>query len=452
MAFPAHRLPTTSHADLSQCLTSVTHPSLPRAASTYRSGLRNTLKKHKRVPASARPAHLHDVLISIKEYLPYLLTLDAGLGRQEVSQEEVDVVLVREPELEWRAMLAASLPGREPPRVKLRHFDHEVLFVLSTLATTHYLLGRVQLRALYDAVTPTAERRAAAVSTAMQQFLAASSIFAYLAERGNSLPQAPPAGDINPSVLGGLAAMCLAEATLAAVLKDDPYPATVTQERNVNDKEWMYVPPTIPKVRAHLFARICMAAADHATRAAASLAGVPRLDDALARYIDSLKKTARAKAFRFQSINADLTNNQGECVGWLQGAQRELGLASSAATEEKSAKSAFSRFRMERAEKKEDKRIEKGIDWGSDAGRFEEGRVVDMLITKAVKTNDTVYHHPVPPYDQLLTSIPSGREYHTLQPFTPQLLDGATLTRLRAPPESAGLSQLDLDDASSDEG
>ena len=262
MAIPANRLPTTAHVALDRHLTSTTHPSLPRTASTLRAAVHTTLKQHKRLPPDTRSAHLHHVLISIKEYLPYLLTLDAGLSGQHVADEEVDIVLVTEPELQWRVMLQATTPGRNPPRVKLQHFDYEIPFVLSTLAATHYLLARAQLHTLYSTITPSADRRTTAVSTAMQHFLAASSIYSFLLERANSSSSAAPATDIAPAVLEALGGMCLAEATLSAVLKDDPYPATVTQERNVHDKEWMYVPPSIPKVRAHLFARLCIKAAD----------------------------------------------------------------------------------------------------------------------------------------------------------------------------------------------
>lgn len=455
MAIPANRLPTTAHVALDGHLTSTTHPALPRAASTLRAAVRTTLKEHKRLPLSARTAHLHHVLVSIKEYLPYLLTLDAGLSGQQVANEEVDIVLATEPELRWRVMLQATTPGREAPRVKLQHFDYEIPFALSTLASTHYLLGRAQLHTLYSTTTPSADRRATAVSTAMQHFLAANSFYTFLVERAVSSSPAVPAVDINPAVLEALGGLCLAEATLAAVLKDDPYPATVTQERNVHDKEWMYVPPSLPKVRAHLFARLCVTAADHAARAAAALAGVTKLDEALPHYLEGLRRAARAKACRFLSINADLTGDQGDCVAWLQSARAELGLlAPPPASEDRSAKGAFSRFRRERAERKEDKKVERGVDWGSDAGRFEESRVVDMLLAKAVRTNDAVYHHVVPAHGTMVAKLPSGREYHTVQPFVPQLLDSVTLARMRAPPEPVGSSQRppDLYDESSDEG
>jgi hypothetical protein len=48
------------------------------------------------------------------------------------------------------------------------------------------------------------------------------------------------------------------------------------------------------------------------------------------------------------------------------------------------------RFKKEWTEKREDKKIEKGTAWGSDAGKLEEGRVLEMLSVKWNKMNDMV--------------------------------------------------------------
>ena len=41
----------------------------------------------------------------------------------------------------------------------------------------------------------------------------------------------------------------------------------------------------------------------------------------------------------------------------------------------------------------------------------------------------------VPPAEQLLATIPSGREYHTPKPYRPPSLDADVLERMRAPPD-----------------
>lgn len=68
----------------------------------------------------------------------------------------------------------------------------------------------------------------------------------------------------------------------------------------------------------------------------------------------------------------------------------EMGFSSGQDEAAKKSSLGFSKFKKEWAEKREDKKIEKGGAWGADAGRFEEGRVVDMLLAKWEKMNDTV--------------------------------------------------------------
>jgi hypothetical protein len=70
-------------------------------------------------------------------------------------------------------------------------------------------------------------------------------------------------------------------------------------------------------------------------------------------------------------------------------AKKELGFASLGADQEKKS-FGFSKLKKEFQEKKEDRKIEKGEGWGTDAGKFEEGRIVDMLLRKWEKQNDTV--------------------------------------------------------------
>ncbi len=387
MPFP-FTLPTTSSLSYTDHLLSNTHPSLPSAATTCRSVLRDALKKHKRLPASSQPFNLQNVLRLLNDYIPYLLALDAGLSGRAVAGEELDLALRKEVEVEWRPTLTSSLPGREPARVKLTGLDAEIHFVLSTLASTYMLLARSQLHTLYDATTPAAEQRTAAVSSAMKYFLQANSIYSYLVSRPAQFRSSGTVVDISTPVLDALAALALAEATLVTVLKDDPYPVAINDDRNANNKDWMYKAPEIPKVRAHLFARLCLAAAEHAARAQGTIDQTSKLDEALIRYLKDLQRTSRAKACRFLAIDAEISGRTGEGIAWLRAAKKELGFAGIA--DESRKPSAFSKLRKDWAEKREDRKIVSGGEWGGDAGKFEEGRIVELLEKKWVKLNDTV--------------------------------------------------------------
>lgn len=423
-------LPTTSYLTFQDLLSSTSHPSLPTSATTTRTHLRNTLKQHKRLPTSSQSTHLTQVLPSLQSYIPHLLALDAGLSTRPISDEEVQVNLEREPIVEWRTCLSPSpVPGRDSPRVKLQSFEYELLFALLTLGETYYLLARAALHTLYNATTPTEEQRTSAIQNAMRHFLSAHGVFSYVHTRSAQLPTAPPVADIAAPTLGALAALALAEATLIAVLKDDPYPAAVVQERNKNDKEWMYKAASIPKVRAHLFARLCIASADHAARGLAML-GKGRVNEDLREYLEGLRGTARGKACRFFGIDAEIEGKTGEAVAWLQGARREMGFVG----EDQKARG-LGRLKKKWEEGREDRRVEKGGEWGSDAGRFEEGRVVDMLIAKWERINNTVSIQVVPPSEPLIAKMPSGREYHSPKPWVPPDLDATSLASMRAPPD-----------------
>jgi hypothetical protein len=395
MPFP-FTLPTTSSFSFSTYFGSDSHPSLPLSASTYRGVLRDALKKHKRLPPAEHSPHLASVFLSLNNYVPYLLAVDTGLGSQPVAGEEVDIVLKSTPTLEWRPTLSnSSIPGREASRLKIQSLEYEIYFVLSTLAYTYTLLSRSSLHPLYSSTTssPSPEQRTLAITTATKHLLSAASIHDYLSSRSDSITLAPPCIDITKSTFRALSSLALAEATLLAVLKDDPYPAAVAQDRNKNDKEWMIKAPEIPKVRAHLFARLCLAAAEHAANALALLSasagkGVGKIDGELLRYVEDLRRTGRGKACRFFGIDAELGGQTGNGIAWLMAGMHELGLKGG----EESGKKGLSFGRLKKGweEKREDRRVERGAHWGADAWRIEEGRVLEMLEKKWVKMNDTV--------------------------------------------------------------
>ncbi|KAL8743267.1 MAG: hypothetical protein Q9190_004367 [Brigantiaea leucoxantha] len=446
-------LPTTSKLAFSSFLTSSSHPSLPLTASTRHQLCRDILKQHKRLSPSAKSNNLTSVSSLLSDYLPFLFALEAGLTGHAVNGEEVDVILNSEIETEWRTTLAGKVPGTDGPRARGRGLDFEICFVLNTLAYVHSLLARVQIHSLYASIMPSADQRLGSVNQAKNHLLQANSIHTYLMTRFGDSDSSAMAIETQPSVQGGLAALALAEATLLAVLSDDPYPTVVTQERNKNDKEWMIKAPEIPKVRAHLFARLCLAAAEHSEKAEAMLSSLGggrsgRIDQDLIKYTNDLKKLAKAKACRFFGIDAELGGETGKAIAWLQGARRVLGF--SPASEEGSLRKGFAKFRKDFAEKKEDKRIEKGADWGSDAGRLEEARVIDMLEKKWTRMNDTMNTQLIPPFEPLLNSMPSGRDVHQTRAFNLPVLDADILERMRAPPEKDDV-RISADEESSDD-
>ncbi len=188
----------------------------------------------------------------------------------------------------------------------------------------------------------------------------------------------------------------MSEATLLAVLKDDPYPAIVMQTRDKSDKEWMVKAPDIPKVRVHLFARLCIAAGEHAGIAEALFLSshvaskAMKVDEEIVDYSRNLKRTARAKACRFFGIDQELSGETGKAIAWLRAARKEVEPVAIGSQDGKGWVKGWGKVKKGFEEKREDRRIEKGGEWGSDAGRIEEGRVVEMLERKWTKMNDTV--------------------------------------------------------------
>ncbi|KAK3695102.1 hypothetical protein B0T22DRAFT_373070 [Podospora appendiculata] len=446
MPYP-YTLPTTSAFSFSPSLVCDSHPSLPLHTSTRRGVVRDTLKAHKRLAPSAQSPHLWTVASSLQAYLPYLFAIDAGLGHRAVRGDEIHVILQTAPALAWRPTLssgAGPIPGKDPPRVKVHSLEYEVFFALAALASAHTLQARAALHPLYLTTTAPVgtQQRQTAIAAATKHLLDAASILDYAAARAGSLVASPPCPDISPAALHAQSALALAEATLLAVLKDDPYPAVVAQDRNANDTEWMYKAPTIPKVRAHLFARLCLAASEHAAHAhslcAAGAAG-GRINDAFVKYLDDLRRTSRARACRFFGIDSELGGQTGTAIAWLWAGLHELGVQRKDETSSKKSSGGggggFGRLKKEWTEKREDRKVERELNWGADAGRIDEIRVIEMLEAKWTKQNDTMGTQAVPPTGPLLAQMPSGREIHTLKPFQPPLLDAAALEAMRAPPD-----------------
>lgn len=472
-------LPTTSPLSFQSFISSPTHPSLPQSASAARHALRLALKTHKRLPRGPRQdAHLPTILSALNDYQPYLFAITHGISGKPCpadlsslnapqgsnvdtafagiprSGEEIEITPHAEIESAWKPSLSAgsninignvgSSEGKSVRarggRVSGKGIDFEVAFTLTTLGYVLSGIARNGVTAsIYSSKTPSSEQRAAAVQSATRHLLQASAVHvllasspAFAAATSSTLP------DVNASTQSGLSSLALAEATLLAVLKDDAYVAASIQSRNPNDKEWMVRAPEIPKVRALLFARLCVRAAEYAEQAAASLGTVGsgsgrsgRVDDELTRYAGVLGRVARARACRFFGVDAELAGKVGEGIAWLQAARSPLGLrggaGSSQATEEPgktSSKGGFSRLKREWTERREERKIGKDagsgrnkagvMEPGDDAGRDEEGRVIAMLETKWVRMNDTVSQPILSSSTRMLTMTDQYTTYSTV--------------------------------------
>ncbi|EPS31408.1 hypothetical protein PDE_06363 [Penicillium oxalicum 114-2] len=508
----AFTLPTTSPLSFQTFISSPTHPSLPQSASTARHALRLALKAHKRLPRGPRQdAHLPTILAALNEYIPYLSAISQGLsgqslqanyftsfpGSEQTNRELIEVIPHAEIHSAWKATLSASSgrvisvhtasshPGAQSDRPRGgraagQGIDFEIAFTLTTLGYVLSRLARAEvLESLYAPKTKAPEQRTAAVQNATRNLLQAGSVHTLLATSpGDPTSPSTSVPDVDSATQSALSALALSEATLLAVLKDDAYVTACIQSRNPNDREWMVRAPEIPKVRALLFARLCVRAAEYAEQAAAGLSAVGssgagkqgRVDEDIVRYAGVLGRVARARACRFFGIDAELAGKTGEGIAWLQAARSALGLRPGAGSHSSgqdevsgsSGKGGFSRLKREWSERREEKKIGKdagagrgdkgNLEAGDDAGRDEEGRVITMLETKWMKMNDTINTQIVPPSAPLLANLPSGRDIHTPPaPFKPAALDEEQLMRMRGPPDESINMRFGSDPDDSDE-
>ncbi|KFH41002.1 pH-response regulator protein-like protein [Hapsidospora chrysogenum ATCC 11550] len=442
MPFP-FVIPTTSSFSFSPSFECDSHPSLPLNASTSRGIARDALKRHKRMDASSQAGNLSTVRRALNDYLPYLIAVDAGLNDRSLPSGQIVRVRPKAPfTIKWRPTLSGDIvPGRERSRVKISSLEHETCFMLSALGFSYVQEARTVLQPLYATSHEFvgAQERTTAISTATKLLLTSASIFKYAAARAERALVTAPCVDVAETTVGALASLAHAEATLLAVLKDDPYPAAVAQDRNKSDKEWMFKSPEIPKVRAHLYARLCLAASEHASRALslakASVVGSSKLDSGLIKYIEDFRRTSRAKACRFLGIDAELGGQTAEGIGWLEAGLQELGVDIKDFRKGSSASRFRKGLRKEWSELMEDRRVEKEKAWGADAGRLEETRVIELLDEKWNKFNDTMNTKAIPSVNSLLAKIPSGREIHSIPEYQPPSPDGHALEAMRGPPD-----------------
>ena len=361
-------------------------------------------------------------------------------------------------------MLSASaVPGRDAARVKGKGLDYEIYCALSMLANLQSLLARDSLSTLHASTLPTSDQRLASIQAATKAISTAYSIHAYLLRRTNSSSDGTSsfptsATDLQPTIQGALSSYTLASQTLLFVLKDDPYPTLLIQSRSKTDKEWMIKAPEISKVRAHLLARLCLSAAEHAERAVASLrSNSEKVNKDFVEYCADLQCTARAKACRFFGLDADVSGRTGEAIAWLHAGMASVGMEipSSSGSGKSSSdiiSSKFSKLKVSLGERREEKMLARGGPWGSDAGKAEEGRILEWLEGRWRKMNDTVNVQIVPEWKDLVKTMPSGRDMPLPGPWQVPLLDESELARMRAPPEANASEESSSGDEDRDSG
>ncbi|RVD85811.1 uncharacterized protein DFL_004118 [Arthrobotrys flagrans] len=448
----AFTLPTTSPVNFTTSFASSSAPSLPSAATTRRALLRDTLKRYKRLTPTEQYNNLPSLLSSISEYLPYLYTLDAYITSQDITP-------LIEFETEWRAVLSRRTVPTELPRIRRKGLDYEICFATTTLAYVHTLRARTFLASAIRAPPPTDNNATNTsvhlINQAKDQILTAASIFLYLQNRSTTKErdssQTMPA-DVTTSIYNALWSLCLASATLLAVLKDDPYPSIVALQHDKNSKEWMYKAPTVPtRVRSLLLARLCMYSADMAGKAAAGVAAAPGSGAELKGYCDDMAKTAKAKACRFQGIDAEGQGKVGEAIGWVLAGKEVLGMVVSGDGDKGKLGRGIDMLKKAREERKMEKVPMEAL-LGPDAGKTEEAMVLNELERRWRRINDSVNFHNVPSTSSLLARLPTGRPmFPENQTWTPPKLSSSELSQLQTQAPNGGeLDWIGADDSDDD--
>lgn len=447
MPFP-FTLPTTSTVSYPTYFDSPTYPSLPLLTASHRGSLRNVLKAHKRQPPASQNANLPLVIKELESYVSHLLALFTSLENNETFLKPSAPQF----ETSWRAVLTAKKFSTEPPRVARRGLSYEIFWTLSTLAYAYTIQARsLILQVLSPSVTgsPSTDPQLL-FNQAARDLLTSASIFTHLL----SQPQPSSASswpiELTTPALSAFSSLSLADATLIAVIKQDPYPTYLSltsrnRDSKKSTKEWLYNPPDPPtSPRALFLARLCIAASDHASKALGllstsdtkaralllQLSGGAKSDDVpsgitedLLRYLESLRKVSRAKSCRFLGIDAESSGRCGEGISWLLLAKSILDVPTTA----------VDRLRWGLSERKEARHLAAADgSWGLDAGRAEEVKVLEALEEKWRKLNDSVMFQTLPDMGELNKRIPSGREINNLRDWEAPRLTSDEMRALKA--------------------
>lgn len=158
--------------------------------------------------------------------------------------------------------------------------------------------------------------------------------------------------------------------------------------------EWMYKFFDIFKVCVYFFVWFCFVVVEYVSQVYV-LVNSYKINVDFIKYFDDLRWMVRVKVCWFFGIDVELGGEQGKGIGWLWVGLKELGVEWEGkygffGSGEKVKLLLMKGFKKEWIERREDKKIEKGLDWGVDVGRLEERRVIEMLEGKWVRQNDMV--------------------------------------------------------------
>ena len=450
MAF-ALALPTPSPSSFVGSVKSESHPSLPVQATISRNTFCSAIKAYNHSSPSECSFYLGQVISAANSYLPQLLALASGLSKFPVTlTEQVDVSPLQEFKSSWRSAInQPRIPSRKPPRFKTSGLDTEVMFSLSVFATLHYVHARILMQELYNNLIEISsqppEKTATSISAISKLLLTSSSIYRYAASQSAIYVLNEGPLDISHSILTALENFTFAEATLLSVLKDDVYLHLALAQRDSTDKSWMIGAPKIPKVRAHLFARICVAAAERVARALGEVESTKKfvrgqtISEDFVEYLQNLRMVAMAKMCRFLAVDCEADGCTGKAVGWLKVGLSEIqypyhSYTSRSESKWSKASAVRSTFQHERREKKEGRKLGDFGNKASDAGRLDEGLTIDLLLSRWERLNDTINTQRISTAAELMSTIPSGRDCHIVNEWIPMTIDSDTLANMRNMP------------------
>ncbi|KAF8429007.1 hypothetical protein EV426DRAFT_583266 [Tirmania nivea] len=454
-------LPTTSTVSFSQHYTSPSYPSLPLSCTTHRGILRDSLKAHKRLSPLAQGANIKHIINVTTEYISYLQFLQEALKSGDVSL----IPTTPEIETEWRPTLSSSTRFgiTQSERRKGKGLEYEVFWAYSTLAYAHTIQARALLMEFLSPTTSSPDSAASPLlPQATNHVLTSAQIFQYLltltppiATAGvekNSIPV-----NICEPMLSSLASISLASATLLAVLRTDPYPTYLAitglpgskKNNDIYSKEYLYSPPPPPTgVKAMLYSRLCIAASEHAVRAQGVISNLIRtgaINEEYVRYLEDLKRVAKARGCRFLGVDAEAQGRLGEGLGWIQLGKEFLGgtIHNSFPNDDKEKKTLASRMEKLRLSKSPPPPTSQSSSSSTQnsAGVLppnldpctvhSELQTIEGLDAKWSKTNDKLIFEKVPATNSLVSKIPGGREIHDIKAYCPVKLGNESINTLR---------------------
>ena len=412
----------------------------------------------------AQGANIKHIINVTTEYISYLQFLQEALK----SGDALPIPTTPEIETEWRPTLSSNsrFGITHSERRKGRGLEYEVFWAYSTLACAHTIQARALLMEFFSLTTSSQD---SAVSPLLPQatnhVLTSAQIFQYL------LTLTPPiatAGDEKNSIpvnicepmLSSLASISLASATLLAVLRTDPYPTYLAitgipgskKSSDIHSKEYLYSPPPPPTgVKAMLYSRLCIAASEHAVRAQGVISDLIRaraINEEYVRYLEDLKRVAKARGCRFLGVDAEAQGRLGEGLGWIKLGKEFLGGTTPTSSnddgevrEKKTIASRMEKLRFSKPSSPSTSSPSSSSSTQNPAGGlspnldpctvYSELQTIEGLDAKWSKTNDKLVFEKIPATNSLVSKIPGGREIHNIKAYSPVKLGNESINTIR---------------------